>query len=175
MAEPEAYESYPWSSVIVFNAVSVVNYLVGIYILSRVGLVWGLLFLIYVVVLEFNVIREGCRYCYYFGKRCFSGRGLCARLLFKKGDPKVFCEKQVTWKKLLPMILVLVFPTIGAAYLLIMSFDFVILGLIAIPWIIWFAGNPLIYGKLACPHCKQGRICCPANEFFSKKYGKEKK
>ncbi len=37
------------------------------------------------------------------------------------------------------------------------------------PVLVMAAGNPVIYGKLACPHCKQGRIACPACEFFMKK------
>ena len=92
--------------------------------------------------------------------------------LFKKGDPRRFCEKQVTWKNLLPQIMVTVFPLIGGAYLLWTSFEWLILGLMLVPVIIWFLGNPLVYGKLACPHCRQGRICCPANDFFGKKVEK---
>lgn len=173
MPEPEAYESYPWSSVIVFNSVLLVTYLVGLYILLQLGFVWGLLYIVYLIVLEFTTYREGCVNCYYYGKRCISGRGLCARLFFREGDPKKFCEREVTWKNLLPQVLVLIFPTAGGAILLYMGFSLLILLLVAIPWLIWFLGNPLIYGKLACPHCKQGRLCCPANKFFSRKYGKK--
>jgi hypothetical protein len=35
----------------------------------------------------------------------------------------------------------------------------------------WFAVNPILYGKLACLHCKQGSICCPALKFFTKGKG----
>ena len=167
--EPKAYESYPWSSVLVYNMILLVNYIIGIYLLARVGLVWGALFLIYVVILEFKVYREGCVNCYYYGKRCFSGRGILAKRFFRKGDPKVFTEKKITIKDMVPLLLVLIFPTIGAAWLLWQGFEWLILGLVAVPWVIWFIGNPLIYGKLACPHCRQGRICCPAQEFFGKK------
>jgi len=36
----------------------------------------------------------------------------------------------------------------------------------------WVCLNQIIYGKLACIHCKQGSICCPALKFFTK--GKNK-
>ena len=167
--EPEVYESYPISTVIIFNAVVLVNYIIGFYILSLLGLVWGVLFVGYLLFLEYRVYREGCVNCYYYGKRCMSGRGTIAPVLFKKGEPKKFCERKVTKKDLVPLILAMVFPAVGGAILLLGSLSFFILGLVVVPWIIWFLGNPLIYGKLACPHCKQGRICCPANDFFGKK------
>jgi len=169
MPEPKAYESYPLRSVLAYNIILLVNYIVGIYILTRIDLVWGSLFLAYVIILELKVYKEGCVNCYYYGKRCFSGRGAVVSKFLKRGNPKKFCERKVTIKDLIPTIMALVFPTIGAGYLLWQNLDPVIIGLIIIPWLIWFIGNPLIYGKLACLHCKQGRICCPANDFFGKK------
>lgn len=93
--------------------------------------------------------------------------------LFKRDDPKRFCEKQVTWKNLMPQILVTLIPVAAGIYLLIQSFSWTILILTLTPVLIWFFGNPIIFGKLVCPHCKQGRICCPANEFFGKKVEKK--
>jgi hypothetical protein len=170
--KPKAYESYPLSSVLVYNMVLLINYLAGIYIMARVHYFSGIGFALYVILMEYKTYREGCVNCWYYGKRCFSGRGLLVKRFLKKGDPKKFCEKKVTAKDLVPLVLVLVFPTIGAAWLLWMNFEWLILGLVAIPWIIWFIGNPLIYGKLACLHCRQGRKCCPANDFFGKKVEK---
>ena len=170
--EPEAYEHYPMSTVVIFNLVTVINYLIGIYLLARVGLVWGVLFFLYVIAMEFMVYREGCVNCYYYGKRCMSGRGVIAKKLFRKGNPKVFEEKKVTWKNLLPQVMLTVFPLIGGGYLLWQGFEWLILVLMTIPILMWFVGNPLIYGKLACLHCRQGRKCCPANDFFGKKVDK---
>jgi hypothetical protein len=35
----------------------------------------------------------------------------------------------------------------------------------------WFVVNPILYGKIACIHCKQDSICCPALNFFTKEKG----
>ena len=172
--KPEAYESYPPSTVVFFQFLLIINYAVGVYILSQLWIWFGLLFIIYVLFLELMVYREGCSCCYYYGKMCFSGRGKLAPKLVKRGDPKKFCEKEVTFKHLVPQILALVFPIAGGIIILYFTFSWLILGLMLVPFIIWFCGNPIIYGNLACPHCKQGRICCPANDFFSGKNRKRK-
>jgi len=173
MAEPKAYEKYPVVNVLVYNLVTLVNYVIGVYILYRVGLVWGLLYAVYLVILEFYLYKEGCASCYYYGKRCVAGKGKIAPLFFRKDDPKKFCERKVTWKNLLPNMMITIFPLIGGGYLMWTGFEWLIAGLMAIPILIWVLGNPLVYGKLACPHCKQGRICCPANDFFGKKVEKK--
>ena len=168
MKEPEAFEKYPLSTVFVFQLVSLLNYLVGLYLLSRINTMLAGLFVLYLIGLELSVYREGCVCCYYYGKRCMSGRGKLAALLFKKGDPKKFCAKQVNWKNLLPQVLVSLVPVLAGIFLLLQGFTWPILLLTIFPIFLWFLGNPPIYGKLGCPHCKQGRICCPANEFFGK-------
>ena len=167
--EPEAFEKYPISTVFTFNLVSLLLYLVGLYLLSRINTIFAALFVLYLIAVEFSVYKEGCANCYYYGKRCRCGRGKIVALFLKKGDPKKFCEKQVTWKNLLPQVLISIIPILAGAYLLTQVFTLQILALTVLPLIIWFLGNPLLYGKLGCPHCKQGRICCPANEFFGKK------
>jgi hypothetical protein len=164
----KAFESYPASTVLVNNLASFATYLAGFYILLQIGALFGALFILYAIFMEFSVYREGCVSCYYYGKVCATGRGKIAPIFFKRDDPKKFCEKEVTWKNMLPQVLVVVVPVVVAVYLLIQSFSWPILGVMLVPILIWFFGNPTLYGKLNCPHCKQGRICCPAMEFFSK-------
>ena len=171
--EPKAFERYPAWIVLTMNLAFLVNYAIGVFILAQLGVLWGFLFVIYVLLLELSVFEEGCQYCCYHGKLCASGKGKVVPLLMKKGDPKRFCERKVTLLSLLPNMLVLILPMVGGAIVLLSSFSWLILGLMIIPWLLWFFGNPILYGRLACPHCKQGRICCPANEFFSKKFGKK--
>lgn len=175
MKGPKALEEYPISSVIVYNLVALVNYAIGLYLFYQISATFAWTYLVYLVVVEVTVYREGCVSCYYYGKRCFSGRGAIAPLLFKKGDPKKFCEKEVTWKSLLPTMLTTVLPIVAGGYLLLQSFSWLIVALLAVPVLTWVVGNPIIYGKLGCPYCKQGRICCPANDFFGKKVEKKEK
>ena len=165
---PKVFEKYPISAVFAFQFVSLVNYAVGIYLLYLINQVFAGLFIVYIIALELFTYKEGCSSCYYYGKRCMSGRGKIAPLFVKKGNSRDFCKKQITWKNLLPTVLLSLIPIIAGVYLLIQSFSFLVLGLMLVPVLTWFIGNPLLYGKLGCLHCKQGRICCPANEFFGK-------
>lgn len=173
MKEPTVFEKYPLSTVFVSNLVTLLNYAIGLYLLYRINIIFAGFFLVYLLAVEIFTYREGCVSCWYYSKRCASGRGKIAPLLFKRDDPKRFCEKQVTWKNLMPQILVTVIPMVAGIYLLIQGFSWTILILTLTPILVWFLGNPIIFGKLACPHCKQGRICCPANEFFGKKVEKK--
>ena len=169
MPEPEAFEGYPLSTVISFWAISLLGYAAGFILLYMAWPPFALLFLAYLIGLELVAYRQGCASCYYYGKRCFSARGLVAGSMFGRQDPGRFCEKQVDWKSLLPQILLMVIPIGAGIYLLTGGFSWAIIVLMLIPPVLWFAGNPTIYGRLGCPHCKQGRICCPANDFFGKK------
>ncbi|MBW2994872.1 hypothetical protein KY312_00830, partial [Candidatus Woesearchaeota archaeon] len=102
--------------------------------------------------------------------RCAFGRGLIAAKIYKKGNPKKFCEKKIEFKDLIPQILVAAVPVVvGIALLISRGFNLLILLATIYPVASWFLINPIIYGKLACIHCKQGSICCPALDFFSKK------
>ncbi len=133
----------------------------------------GLLFIVFILFVESTIYKEGCVNCFYYGKLCAFGRGIIAPLLYKKGNPKKFCEKQIKFKDLIPMILVVAIPVVvGIALLISRGFNLLILLAIIYPVLSWFVLNPIIYGQLACPHCKQGSICCPAMEYFG---GKKKK
>ncbi len=169
MKEPEAFDKYPVSTTIIFWMVGLLNIMIGIYLLSMINIILSVLFLAYVIIIELQVYREGCVSCWYYGKRCASGRGKIAPKLFRKQDPKRFCEKKVTWKNLLPTVLVTAIPVAAGIYVMFQAFTYLVLGLTIIPLLIWFIGSPLLYGKTVCPHCRQGRICCPANDFFGKK------
>lgn len=163
------YEKYPLWIVLIVNILMLLVYVAGAYIMFVLSWITGVLFIAYLIVLEFSVYREGCRHCCYYGKMCAFGKGLIARVFFNKGNPKNF-RRELKWKDFIPQILVVVIPAV-VGILLMVSRGFNIWILIAIiyPVFSWFVVNPIIYGKLACPHCKQGTICCPALEFFSKK------
>lgn len=102
------------------------------------------------------------------------GKGVIAAKFFKKGDPKKFCERKLGFKDFIPQILVVLIPLIvGIALLVSRGFNLPILIAMIYPVFSWFVINPILYGKLACIHCKQGSICCPALNFFIKKEKKK--
>lgn len=168
------YENYPMSKVSIVIGLFFLVYLSGAYIMFKLHLVTGILFILYVILMEYYTYKEACPHCYYYGKRCYSGRGIIAQYVYKKGDPKIFCKKKIQFKNFLPQIIMLAVPIIvGIALLISRGFDWLILIAILYPILNWFFINPILFGKLACPHCKQGKICCPALDFFSKKSKKK--
>jgi len=167
------YENYPWGVIVLANVLQFLTCLTGAFIMFKLNLITGFLYLIFLILLELSVYKEGCIHCCYFGKRCAFGRGLIAAKIFKQGNSQKFCAKEVTLKSFLPHILFSAIPVI-AGILLLVSRGFNIFILIALIYSIlnWVVVSPVLYGKIACPHCKQGSICCPALNFFNKKQRK---
>ena len=167
--KPVTYENYPAWIIIVITILSLLIYLAGVYIMFTLHWITGILYIIYIFFIEGSVYREGCAYCCYYGKLCAFGRGVLAKFIVKKGNPKKFCERRLTSKDFIPTMLIILIPLIvGIALLISRGFNALILAALIYPIFSWFALNPIIYGKLACPHCKQGKKCCPALDFFSK-------
>ena len=167
--ESQLIGNYPLSTVFITNSIAILLWIIGVYLVWQLGILWGVLFIIYLLGLEFFVYKHGCSCCCYYGKRCAFGRGKIAPFIVKKDDPQKFCQRKVSWLNLLPVVLGSLIPVIIGVVLLIRGFSWPILILTLIPVINWFFINPLIYGKLICLHCQQGRLCCPANDFFGKK------
>lgn len=168
--KPGVYErGFPLGTIIITNLITLAVYGAGAYLFFQFGLFWGTMFLLYLLYMEASTFREGCRYCFYYGKRCAFGRGVIASWFIKRGDPKKFCERELTIKDFIPHMFIAFLPIIPGTLILLSGFSWLVLGLMALPIIVNFAGNPVIYGRLACPHCNQGSICCPACEYFMKK------
>jgi len=168
--EKTLYNNYPWGMVIIVNVLMLLVYVAGAYILFLLSWITGVLYLAYLVFLELNLYREGCVYCCYYGKRCAFGKGAIASVFFKKGDPKKFGEREMSWKGMVPQLLVVLVPVVvGIVLLVTAGWNIWILIAVIYSVLSWFVINPIVYGKIACPHCKQGSICCPAMKFFAKK------
>ncbi len=165
----KTYVSYPIRYVLISDLVSLLIYGLGLYIVSRLGMLWTLAFIAYILWLESRVLRSSCRYCYYYGKFCAFGKGKICALLFKKGDPKVFTKKKITWKDLLPDLMVVLIPTLCSTYLLLVhTFTWPLLTASLALIILGFMGNALVRGSIACKYCKQRQLGCPAEKLFNK-------
>jgi len=172
MKKPKIYDNYPLRTVILANIFMLAVYVAGAYILFALSLITGILYVAYLVLLELYFLKEGCIHCCYYGKLCAFGKGAVAALLFEKGAPEKFCERELDFKDFIPQVLVVLIPLIvGIALLISRGFNLLILIAMIYPVFSWFAVNPFLYGKLACLHCKQGSICCPALKFFIKEKG----
>ncbi len=166
--ENHCYENYPLWIVLVSNLFSISIYIIGTYIISGLGLIYAIIYLIYCLFMEIRLLKNGCVNCYYYGKICGFGKGKLSALFFKKGDISKFNEKETSWKDMIPDLLVLALPLIAGIIILIYSFSWTILILMIAILILSTAGNALIRGSLTCNMCKQRELGCPAEKLFNK-------
>lgn len=169
MEKTETYESFPTRIAVLSILTAWAIYGLGAYLLSSLSLVWAILYLIYCAGLEVWVLKSSCVSCYYYGKVCGLEKGKLCSLLFPKGDPRRFAEKEASWVQMLPNFLVMVFPMVGGIVGLVRDFSWVFLGALALFVLLSFGGNVVIRGSFACKHCKQRELGCPAEKVFRKK------
>lgn len=174
----KTFEKYPAWMILVYYLASFSVYLAGLYLVYMIWPVFALFLFVYILYLEISVLREGCARCYYYGKRCVCAKGKVAKVFFKKDEKRKFYEKEITMKHMIPSMLPMVITLIAGIYLVIQglpSINFIVIGIAVWPLIVTFFGNPIIYGKIACPYCKQRELGCPACDFFMKMEKKGKK
>lgn len=169
MQEPAAREEYPVSTVIVANLVTLLVYAIGAFILSRYSTLLVIACLLFILALEFRLVRGHCVDCYYFKKTCAFGRGRLSALFFCKGSPENFCHTTMTWKDILPDFLLFIVPAIAGIALLVSAFSTMVLVLVIALLILGFAGNAFVRANLACRFCRQRVIGCPAEKLFEKR------
>lgn len=165
----ESFENYPGCIIFVSNLLTILTCVTGAFIIYHLGIIWLALYLLYFLMLEVRLLKNGCVNCYYYGKFCAFGRGRISALLFKKGSPKKFIRKDMTWKDIIPDFLVSIIPVITGIVLLVLNFDWPILTAVIILIILATLGNSFVRGTLACKHCKQRQLGCPAEQIFNKK------
>jgi len=168
MEQSEAFENYPCRIILFSNLVTLAIYAIGAYIIFQVGLVWFVIYLAYITGLEIRLLKTRCVNCYYYGKLCAFGKGKLSSFLFKKGDPHKFLKDNLSWKDILPDILVSIIPLIVGIALLIMKFNWLILSLIIVLVLLTSVGNGFVRGSLACKFCKQREIGCHSEQLFDK-------
>jgi len=168
MEEHPCYENYPFRIVAVSNLLNYSIWIIGFFILSGFGILISVLFLAYCLILEFRVLTKSCVNCYYYGKVCFSGKGVICGALFKKGKSSGFNDRKITWKDILPDFFVSIIPIIGGAVLLMIAFSWLILILMVVILLLTTVGNSMVRGTLACRYCRQREIGCPALKLFEK-------
>jgi hypothetical protein len=164
----KSYENFPVWMVVLSNAVSLSIYAIGVYVLLAFGLLFAALYILYCLWVELKVLRS-CRNCYYYGRRCCFGKGKICSVFFKKGNARAFTGRKVSAKDVIPDFLVSIFPIIGAVVILVTSFSWLVLALLLVLAILSFGGSAFVRGSLACNHCRQREMGCPAQKLFSKR------
>ena len=163
------YENYPAGIIFLSLSVSFLIYALGTFILARLGILFAFLYVLYCIGNEMNLLRSSCRHCYYFGKACAFGKGRLCALVFRKGTSDTFISRKITWRDMIPDLLVMLVPVAGGIAVLILRFSPVILLAIIALAVLSFAGNAFIRGNFACKYCKQAELGCPALDLFSPK------
>lgn len=169
MQEPCCHERYPAVTVVLSNLVSLLIYVIGAYILYRINLILAVIYVLFILFLEFRLMSRHCVDCYYYGKICAFGKGYLSSLFFSKGNPERFNRKNITWKDIVPDFLVFIVPVIAGILLLVQDFSWTILILIIALVFLGFFGNAMVRGHQACRYCQQREIGCPAERLFDKK------
>ena len=130
MKENKCYENYPLKFVIGANILQLTIYLIGAYIIYLTGLAWLILYLIFILILEVRLLKISCIHCYYYNKRCAFGKGKLCAIFFKKGGPKKFIEKQISWMDIIPDFMVSLIPLFIGIALIIINFNWILLLLV---------------------------------------------
>ncbi len=69
---------------------------------------------------------------------------------------------------MIPDLLISLIPFVVGITVLILQFDLMLLSAVLLLVLLTTTGNGYARGTLACRHCKQGELGCPANLLFNK-------
>ena len=164
------YTRYPLASLLLYNGVTIVHYVLGgVGIIlgydSWFGTILGAVYLIFAIVQMYVVMPiEVCPNCVYFrleNSLCISGINLIAQRIARNGDPKNFTNRAKG--TLCPnnlYIAALVFPIIAMIPALFINFSFVVLAVfVAVIGLLLFRFFYL-FTNVACVHCR-AKFTCP--------------
>ncbi len=168
MKTTQTYDNFPIWIVMLSNLVSILIYSSGFFITLRLGWIAAILYLVFILAFEYKLISKHCVNCYYWGMTCGFGKGRLSALFFKRGDPAKFCNNEMSWKDMIPDLLISLVPFIIGIILMIIKFDFTLLFAAIILIVLTTMGNGFIRGNLTCRYCKQRELSCPAEKLFNK-------
>ncbi|MBN1971176.1 MAG: hypothetical protein JW870_17550 [Candidatus Delongbacteria bacterium] len=168
METTKTYDNFPVWIVFLSNIFSVLIYISGLVITLRLGWIAAVLYLGFIFAFEYRLISRHCINCFYWGRTCGFGKGRLSAMFFKRGDMNRFCDKEMTWKDMVPDLLISLIPLIIGIVLLIIKFDFIILFAAITIVLLTTFGNGFIRGTLTCRYCKQRELGCPADALFNR-------
>lgn len=158
------YESYPYIILCLSMMLSVLSCALGTLIFYMINSLLGIGYIILCFISFLIGIKYRCSFCYYYGKRCYSGLGTLSKLLFRKGNSNDFKNPKNLMPAAIFSFVVLILPLIGAIILMLIEFSWLILILFVSYLIIAIIPGFVLRKNLFCRYCKQGEIGCPAYE-----------
>ncbi len=143
---------------VIANIPSMLTYVLGFIILSYVGILFGILYLLFCVLALVLFLRYVCTYCPSYGSRCCpSGYGRIASKLFKKRDISQFPKMFKTYIPFLSLIWI--YPLLGSIFLLLTDFSWYFLALTLSFIIVGFVILPLFHRYYECRDCPNRENC----------------
>ena len=164
--ETSSFESYPLKVVFLSIATSFLIYALGFVIISRIGILYAVIYLLYCLWVESKILRKSCTQCYYYGKVCGFGKGKVCSVFFRKADTQMSEGRKISWTDIIPDMLVLVIPLVVGIVMLFRDFGWLRVVFVALLVLLSFIGNAVIRGMFTCIYCRQRELGCPAAQFF---------
>jgi len=153
----KGFEEYPITTVITQNLFFLIYFGIGFMGLLPLKL-FSLLYAIFLIIMLLFVLRKHlCTNCYYYGKRCSTGWGKLAAVMYKEKSGKYELGVKlavITWG------LATTVPIIGTITILIFKFELYFL-VILILFILLTPLNFMVH-KNSCVKCKM-KFICPAS------------
>lgn len=149
---------YATKNILIANVPSSLTYALGLIIFLYVGVMFGLLYLIFTILALVLFLKFVCTYCPSYGsKHCPSGYGRIAARLFKKGDVARFPQM---FKRYIPFLsLIWIFPILGSAVLLLRELSAFFVALTVSFIIVGFVILPLFHRYYECRDCPNREKC----------------
>jgi hypothetical protein len=175
LAKTELYTRYPLSSILVYNGVTLLHFLLGAvgiiygYYSSLPAYLLGILYLMFAFgqMYLFMPLRV-CPNCLYYNlenARCTSGLNLLSQKIAREGAPEKFperatgllCHNNLYMASLIVPVIALLPALIANFTLLLLGIFFAVVGLLLFRFFV-------IFSRIACGHCK-AKFVCPNAEF----------
>jgi hypothetical protein len=169
-AKAKVYPRYPLASLIIYNGVTLLYFLLGGsgivlgYSFSWWGSLGGILYLLFALVQMYVIMPlTVCPHCVYYRLkhgRCISGLNLISKKIAKEGDLKAFPQRAngLFCHNNLYMVALFI-PIIAMLPALILNFSPLLLTIWLIVVGLLLYRFFVIFPKIACVHCSVKNIC----------------
>ena len=155
----DGLEEYPLGFVAGQNLLYLVYFAVGFLGMSSLRLggypVVSLAYVAFLAVMLLVVLRKHiCTHCYYYGKRCGTGWGRLAALLFARGSGNYRLGVKlaaVTW------MVATVVPVVGTAFALVLHYSPSKLALLGV--FLLLTPAVLLFHRASCASCRVRNVC----------------
>lgn len=159
-----AVKEYPGKIVFVAALNMAAATILGALIFLGLGVVWAIGYLVISLSTIYMSVKLRCAFCCYFGKRCFSGLGLLAPFIVRRGRAKDFRKPANLWPVAVLSFTCMLLPIAVGIPLLIGDFN--VTGLVILLAYILVSVVPGLFLRkhLFCKGCRQAKLGCPAWE-----------